>query len=69
MSLNDVKSVALTLLRSGVRIKGIRRMLKGGDTKATLIEVGAYTDLDGAPTLTVNAVRNLLEIERDTPES
>lgn len=69
VSLDDTKTVALALLGAGVGIKGIRRMLNGGATKATLIEVGSYSDLDAAAVLTDKAVKDLHEIELDTPES
>jgi len=59
VSLNDTKIVALSLIRAGVPIKGIRPYRNNATNpgyKKNIIEVGASVDLDNKPLLTVQNV-------------
>lgn len=63
----DIKIVALTLIRAGIPIKGIRPY-KNNSTyrnyKKNIIEVGASVDLDTKPQLTVEQVKNAKEFNK-----
>ena len=69
VSIPDVRFVALTLVRAGVKIVAIRRFLDSTGPKAHLIEIGAYEDLNDLPPLSVEAIQNLTSIPRDTDDS
>ena len=63
--LSDVKFVALTLLRAGVQLRGVRRFNDGKGPKAHLVEVGADRALDNNPVLTAEQIQNMTQVNRD----
>lgn len=57
--LNDVKVVALALMRAGIQIKAIRpykKSIADPEYKSIRIEVGASIDIESQPTLTVDGI-------------
>jgi hypothetical protein len=65
--IDDLKIVALALLRAGVPIKGIRSFksnARSSNYKRNIIEVGASVDLEALPILTVDQVKNASQFER-----
>jgi hypothetical protein len=63
----DTKIVALSLIRAGIPIKGIRpyrSSISNPNYKRNIIEVGASVDLEKKPVLTVDYVRNAKEFYR-----
>ena len=64
VSVDDVKLVALTLIRAGVQLKSIRRFRESGGPKANLVQVGADPARNDFPTLSVNDVHSLASIAR-----
>jgi hypothetical protein len=63
--LSDIKFVALTLLRAGVQLKGVRLFNEGSGPKAHLIEIGADRVLDHDPVLTVERIQSMTGVNRD----
>jgi len=67
VQIEDTKIIALSLIRAGIPIKGIRpyrNSLTNPDYKRNIIEVGASTDLEDKPLLTVVNVKNAVGFRR-----
>lgn len=67
VSLNDVKIVALALLRAGIPLKGIRPFrssVSNPDYKKNIVEVGASADLDIKGVLSVESIKDAKEFNR-----
>lgn len=65
--IEDIKIVALSLLRAGIPIKGIRPFRTSASNpgfKMNIIEVGASVDLENKDLLTVDQVKNATEFIR-----
>jgi len=65
VSIEDVKLVAYTLIRAGVKIKAIRPFRTRPAERASLIQVGGDALLVDAPALTVEEIRAATEFTRD----
>jgi len=64
VGIEDVKLVAYTLIRAGVKIKAIRPFRNPTGARASLIQVGADALLIDAPALTVAEIRSTSNFER-----
>lgn len=67
ISIDDIKIIALALIRAGVPIKGIRPFKSSSANpgfKRNIIEVGASIDLKEKPLLTVEQIKNAKEFIR-----
>lgn len=62
--IDDVKVVALALMRAGVDVVSIRRFREGSGPKAQLIQIGVDAALAGRPTLTPQSVMNVTALTR-----
>lgn len=65
--IEDTKIVALSLLRAGIPIKGIRPFRNSASNpeyKKNIIEIGASVDLENRDVLTVESVKNAKEFNR-----
>lgn len=69
VSLADVKFVALTLVRAGVKLKGIRRFFNSKPGNENLVHVGAYQQMEKIPVLGVEEILQITHIMRDTEDS
>ena len=62
VSVDNIKFVALTLVRAGVQLRSIRRFRDGSKQKAYRIEIGADPAMADAPVLTVEQIQSLTEL-------
>jgi hypothetical protein len=62
VTLDNIKFVALTLVRAGVQLRSIRRFREGGGKKANLIEIGADPAFVNEPVLSVEQILNLMQL-------
>src|SRR5262249_29047478 len=51
VTVDNIKFVALTLVRAGVQLRSIRRFRNGAGAKANLIEIGADAAMQNQPVL------------------
>jgi hypothetical protein len=62
VSVDNIKFVALTLIRAGVQLRSIRRFKDGGGEKSNLIEVGADPATTEEPVVTVERIQGLTQL-------
>jgi len=62
VTLDNIKFVALTLVRAGVQLRSIRRFHDGGGKKANRIEIGADPELASTPVLSVEQIQSLTKL-------
>jgi hypothetical protein len=62
VSVDNIKFVALTLVRAGVQLRSIRRFRNGSKEKANLIEIGADPAMAEASVLAVEQIQSLTEL-------
>jgi hypothetical protein len=62
VTMDEVRPVALALLRAGVQLRSIRHFSDGSGTKAHLIEIGSDRQMETAPVLTVEHLQNMTQV-------
>jgi hypothetical protein len=62
VTMDEVRPVALALLRAGVQLRSIRHFSDGSGTKARLIEIGSDRQMESAPALTVEHLQNMMQV-------
>lgn len=62
VTLDNIKFVALTLVRAGVQLRSIREFRESGGRKANLIEIGADPAFVDAPVLSVEQIQSMTQL-------
>lgn len=65
VDIDDVKAIALTMIRAGYGIKAIRPFAQPGGIRARQVQIGADRTLVGRPDLTVEGVDQTKEFTRN----